>query len=1276
MLFVRSLVTLVALVLAVASAPAVETPEGLLDMKKVVAEARSVTRAKYPNANDVLVDDVIRMRYEPDGRSVTVDDTCVKVLTEKGKREHQSLTFHFTLPYSKVNVKRVEIVKPDGTVVPIDVARQSRVMVDRSQMGSNIYNPNNKILRVGVPGLEVGDLVRYVVVRELVKPRVPKTWSEYEVLEYDSPIKRLEIEIDAPKSLPLRRLALLAPVKGTVKHSREAKGDRIVYTWTATNVPRAFREPSMPPLYTVVQRLLVSTTPSWRDISKWYWRLSKPHLDKTTPAMKKKVEELTRGLKTREAKIAAIFRFVSQQIRYMGITIEKEAPGYEPHDVDLTFNNRYGVCRDKAALLVAMLRLAGFKAFPVLIHNGPKKDKEVPQPFFNHAISCVANPDGSYRLMDSTDENTKRLLPSYLCDKSYLVARPEGEKLLTSPIVPATKNLVRIETRARLRPDGGLTATSRMVFDGINDNVYRGYFARLRPEERRRFFEARAKSVVAGARLTRLEILPKDMTDTTKPFTVDLTLEAPDVLVTDGKTAMLPVPRWGARVGVVNFILRRTGLAKRKYPLKTDMACGARETITLDVKGVLGKPLALPSYTDIDTETVAWRRSLALKGDGILTGGGEFLLKVVEFSPKQYLGLKRDLKAIEYEGRKTPIFACLPGVKLGKAAVAAAPKRASGQDGSDIVILSDETSMRLKDGHTWSRVRTVKKKVLTYAGRKHNSELKLDYNPVWEDVKVESAVVISPKGERQSVTAKEMNVMDAGWVGAAPRYPAGKTLVISLPGVEVGSVIEHRIRTEKRNRPFFSGVDTFRAFDPIRRARLTLAVPKGLALKRFVHKGGLDLKDLSAKAGEGGATITYETKDVPAVTRERRLPPWWSLTPCVFLSSGDWAGYAKAVDAALRKAAAKQPKAEAKGNTLAAKAGGARAKVKAIRDFVAREVRAVGPGLGELPLSTLTPADRSLAEGYGNSPDRAVLLFAMLRAAGLKPEFVLASWGSEVIKLREPYERCPELGYYNTVLVRLKLEDEMVYLNDTDQYAALGATAHDGAPGLVLPGGARFTIRAAEGLRDRETTHYTLKLDVNGDAVIERITCYYGMDFADFHRTFAEMTPEKRRRHYQEVVSNVSQAAVAEGPLTTSYNTYPGCERFTVRAPRFAVKDGKYLYFRLPAGLGGLMGRLADRRENPLYWPAPRRETLSVRIELPKGWRKVVLSPPDVEWAAPEDAGRVTVRAQRDKDGLLTVTSEADLKPAVIPPSAYPKLLGLQQRLTHPSARTVLVERE
>ena len=182
--------------------------------------------------------------------------------------------------------------------------------------------------------------------------------------------------------------------------------------------------------------------------------------------MKATVAELTQGLTDRRKKIEALFKFVSQKVRYMGITLEKEAPGYEPHDVRITFDNKYGVCRDKAALLVEMLRLAEIEAFPVLIEVGPKKDADVPQPYFNHAIVAAREPDGSYLLMDPTDENTRELLPAYLSNDSYLVATPEGETLKTSPITPATENLMRIETTATLNAAGDLTAESVLHFDG------------------------------------------------------------------------------------------------------------------------------------------------------------------------------------------------------------------------------------------------------------------------------------------------------------------------------------------------------------------------------------------------------------------------------------------------------------------------------------------------------------------------------------------------------------------------------------------------------------------------------------------------------------------------------------------------------------------------------------------------------------------------------------------------------------------------------------------
>ena len=75
-----------------------------------------------------------------------------------------------------------------------------------------------------------------------------------------------------------------------------------LHRWEVTDVPRMFDEPSMPPYEITLQRLLVSTTPDWRDVSKWYWYFSKPHLDATTPEMQKQVDELIASAKTDDGK--------------------------------------------------------------------------------------------------------------------------------------------------------------------------------------------------------------------------------------------------------------------------------------------------------------------------------------------------------------------------------------------------------------------------------------------------------------------------------------------------------------------------------------------------------------------------------------------------------------------------------------------------------------------------------------------------------------------------------------------------------------------------------------------------------------------------------------------------------------------------------------------------------------------------------------------------------------------------------------------------------------
>lgn len=1217
--------------------------------------AESATIEKYPDADVVLIDDMIQVEYQADGTSETWDDTAIKILTEKGKRENLTLTLNFNTFYGTSEFTRVQIIKPDGTANDIDIVEQSKVMVDPGQMRSNIYNPNDKVLKLSVPGLEIGDTLRYIAHTLNNKTIIPDQWSDYQVFESDCPLERITYQVIAPKERPLKKIALKAEIPGTVSFNtlESEQSDQIVYTWKVKDVPRMFEEPNMPASYTVVQRLLVSTMETWEALSKWYWELCRPRLEAATPEMKAKAETLTVGCTNTLGKIEAIFNFVSQDIRYMGITTEEEAPGYEPHDVKTTFENRYGVCRDKAALLAAMLRLVNVEAFPVIIMAGPKKDEEVPQPMFNHAVTAAIGDDGNYILMDSTDENTKDIFPSYLQNMSYLVARPEGDTLRTSPVIPATDNLLRIATTGSIDETGKLAAQSSLTFEGINDTVYRGYFSKIKPEERKRFFEGNLKKSIPTAELQTLEILPAELRDTTQPLTIKLGFTA-DTLLTEGtQDKLLNLPRLGDSFGYANFLLGQTGLQERKYPLYTRVTAGIRETLALEMPQDTGTPI-IPSYVQIDNPQMKWNMSVAQNGSTLLATN-TFLLNTVEFSPQEYLALKNNLKEIEYNLRKKVIL----DVPVPESDV-----------NSDVRILDSSEEIVLADASHWTETTRTRLEILTYAGTKNNSEIKINFNPAWQHVELTQATVTQPDGTVKAIKAEEINIMDAGWVASAPRYPAEKILVANLPGVEVGSVLDYEIVSTVSGKPFFSATKTFNGREPVDRKTVAITAPESVPLA--VRNKGVDE---TKTAGNGTITYTWSATSQPAVKSEESLPAWWTFNPAVFVSTSDWKTYGNEVLEHLTDATEDQPETKLLARQLIAGLRDDTSKVVALRDWVARNLRQAGPSLPNLPISAITPADQTLKERYGNNADRMIVLYTLLKTARLKPEFVLSGGISLVPEAAEPLLAIPARNAFDAVLIKVTIKGETLYLNGESQYSELGTSAFNHHP-MLNPGNGKIeTIEVAPGKDNLNCTIIEMDVDRNGQAGITMSSFQQGTAFENFHRSFAEITPENRRRHYLEMVSGISQSAKAVSELVTDFSAYPGKLVFSVSAERYAVQDGDFLYFTIPGGLGGLLQYRSNERSLPLAWDNYVDSTVVVNIALPEGYEPVLL-PRNFSWQAPAGAGMIDVTIEYNRlANTLRIVQTAELKPALIPAADFPKIIEAGRRLTHPDTRTILLKK-
>ena len=236
----------------------------LVDPKKALEAAAEITPASYPNCDEATVEKRMVRVYRPDGTGECQDETFVKVLTEKGKRDNRTLSFSFVLPYSTVEMVEAEVLRPGGEAVPVDVKANSKETIDDSQMQMNIYDPNMRLLRLSIPKLEIGDLLHSIVRQTIQRPIIPGEFAEESLFEGRGFIRHLSYEARTPPERPLKRVVLRDEAPGTVRYSEQPGEDNtLVRRWEVRNVPRMFDEPLMPPYEMVLQRLLVSTIPDW-----------------------------------------------------------------------------------------------------------------------------------------------------------------------------------------------------------------------------------------------------------------------------------------------------------------------------------------------------------------------------------------------------------------------------------------------------------------------------------------------------------------------------------------------------------------------------------------------------------------------------------------------------------------------------------------------------------------------------------------------------------------------------------------------------------------------------------------------------------------------------------------------------------------------------------------------------------------------------------------------------------------------------------------------------
>ena len=1185
------------------------------------AAYEEVNISKYPDADSVLIDEREYTEYKPDGTYKTEGLSKIKVLTEKGRREESVISLSFNARYGSAKIVEVLVESLDGSVRKVDISKTTKETTDNSSVSANIYDPMDRQIVCTIPALKIGDIITYKTERKTFMARVKDHFADIGVLEWKCPILSYTMTVKAPKDRPLKNMAVRNPL-GNVKYTSKVESDgSVVHTWTAKDSPQAFEEPDMPPMYKQVQNVQVSTVGSWQELSKWYWDLSLPHLSKTTPAISNCVANIVSSLGKNAddiAKISAIYKWVAQEVRYMGLTMEETSPGYAPHDVDVTFDNRYGVCRDKAALLVAMLRIAGFEAYPVLIHAGAKMDEEVPLPYFNHAITAVRAPESKYAnkagyiLMDATNESSRDIMPAYLGDRSYLVAAPYGEKLLVSEVQSAEDNGVFIVSKGTLEKDGSMVIESTIDFKGMSDTVYRQALLRRKSDARRKMFEQIILRASSSAELLSFELYPADLRKTEDPLKSKIVYRVNEVLLKGESCDQLIVPQLSRTVGAVNWMLEgSTSLEKRRFPLILSSTGLVDETLSVRLGEEIGEVKTLPEKISIKG-AYSYNRSYSVK-NGTLTFKRRAAVNAVEFSSSEYSDLRESLKRFEAAERDLPVFA----------------KNESAN--ANVRFRNIESYINVASQSEWVVTNVYEKEILTYDGKKKSAELKFSYNPTWKTVEVLKAEVINKDGSSAAATDREKTVLDCGWAASAPRYPATKELIVNLPSVEIGSVIKYVTVTKVTNAPIpFYAVWNFDVAEPV---------------ERMV----VDYRDYK------GGKFFREAKNLKRIPSEPMQAPYHTWCDVKTVSLGDWGEASER----LRKAADVESSDFAL--TLFAPDASDDEKMLAIRNWMTRNIKVFGPDLYEVPLAKqLTDPKRVLEERYAAHLDYIRTMCALMKGAGLDADIVFAANDASIHPddyVRDTVEY-PLVGKYAVPFCRIMKKEggfmgiggkrkADVFVGRENEYAPLRASSYAFSSYLDPATGEFFKIPVDDELQPRGETFYKIYVRENGSVDINVEQKMYGAFVGAFRKCYSEMLPEERSRHFQEQLGALSQAASATSDLITDVDAYPFKLAFSAYVPKYAALSGDMLTIALPEIGSALFSLSGNVRKTPIGLAGSKTyEAVTIEVVFPDGYTEIEHLPESfVVNIDGREFRRFTVATMRTKRGNLCVKIEEVAEP-------------------------------
>jgi uncharacterized protein DUF3857/uncharacterized protein DUF2569 len=371
-----------------------------------------------------------------------------RALNQNGVESAANIEIEFDPSYQTLTLHSVDLVRA-GRVIHKLATAKVRVIQRESELEARIFD-GMKSANMFLDDVRVGDVVDYAYSVSGRNPvfvggtfgRVP--------LQFGVPVARIHARVMVPEDNPFTVSTLYSGKKPSMSRHDGYRE----YEWNVSDDPGLAIEAGAPGWYDPRPAAAYSSYADWNAVARWAQTLYV--LPKTlSPELEAQVARIAKAEQGKAGRMLAVLRFVQSEVRYLGVEVGVNS--HLPNSPSLVFDRRFGDCKDKALLMVALLSRLGIDANVALVNTSMQQGlaEELPNPGgFDHVIVRVMLDQQPYWL-DPT-------LPAQHSDLARLIQPDYGLALVVDP---ATTRLIAMDTaRSRIAK-----RSLHVVFDARKD---------------------------------------------------------------------------------------------------------------------------------------------------------------------------------------------------------------------------------------------------------------------------------------------------------------------------------------------------------------------------------------------------------------------------------------------------------------------------------------------------------------------------------------------------------------------------------------------------------------------------------------------------------------------------------------------------------------------------------------------------------------------------------------------------------------------------------------